>query len=56
MSKLEMKYLVLKLDDIIDINMLYDKLYNYLYYNNVTIKDIAILILNCITKKGDNND
>ena len=50
-KKLEMKYLVLKLSNEIDINMLYDKLYNYTFRDNVTIKDIAILILNCIIKK-----
>jgi hypothetical protein len=49
-KKLEMKYLVLKLDAKIDINMLYDKLYNYTFDDNVTIKDIGVLILNCIIK------
>ena len=50
-KKLEIKYLVLKLSDEIDINMLYDKLYNYTFDKKVTIKDITIVILNCIIKK-----
>ena len=50
-KKLEMKYLVLKLNAEIDINMLYDKLYNYTFDEKVTIKDIGIVILNCIIKK-----
>ena len=52
-KKLEMKYLVLKLNDEINIKLLRAKLYNYTLDDNVTIKDIAIHILNCIIKKGD---
>ena len=51
-KKLEMKYLVLKLSDEINIKKLQHEIDNYIYDNNVTVKDISLILVNCI-KIGD---
>jgi hypothetical protein len=60
-KKLEMKYLVLKLNNVIDLDKLIIDLTKLKLISlhkenkkiNFFIKDIAIIILNCIIKKDD---
>lgn len=49
-KKLEMKYLVLKMNDEINIRKLHHEIENYIYDDNITIKNISLIILNCIKK------
>ena len=49
-KKIEMKYLVLKLSDEINIKKLHHELNNYIYDNNITVKDISLILVNCIKK------
>ena len=49
-KKIEMKYLVLKLSDEINIKKLHHEINNYVYDDNVTIKDISLILVNCIKK------
>ena len=49
-KKIKMKYLVLKLSDEINIKKLQYEIDNYIYDDNVTVKDISLILVNCIKK------
>ena len=49
-KKIEMEYLVLKLSDEINIRKLQHEINNYIYDDNITVKDISLVLVNCIKK------